>query len=492
MSNAIIRYINNSNINIIHLKYIGFTTIDNKSNTDKLGHNITDTIKRRLLFNNELLKFYTQYNVYKYLDHTWKSAPSRRFLLGGANGLVTGLKTNEQLDISRLCKLYLSSHNIYNGVYNIYNGPISKKHNNTFFKVPKNISNEGPIYYIALHDLIQHRNKLLDTWHTMNASVTIYCIPVWFLGVWIEIKNNGQETVSRHIYNRQLDKALETCGLVLAGYTNSVKQQRTGGSEFWEFWEMIAFNYCYIAANDLGLQVRARYKNQFGGPQEFIFTNNRFIAPLYPPLHKSFPSDNQYNNTNDLMMTNVGLYSISRPRDSARITTMIVDMCRRLLRVSGVDKLIITDATAGVGGDTIAFARGGFAGVNSCEIVPEHCRVVANNVAVFGLNDKVRVVCGDYMSSYTKLEQDVIYIDAPWGGSGYENNEESTGLKLFGKVEFATVVKRILGAGNTKLLVLKVPADFNSASLAINTKQYHAIEHNIGRIRIIAIKLPDK
>lgn len=470
-------------------KYISPQLITGKvvRNTRNIGRDVVQSFRQRITGNQKFRHMYAENNIFRYLDETWKGAKSRRFILNGNNSIATG---SDILTISRLCQLVLFRNFNISHKKTIYtfNGIYSKKdvadilHGPQYNTDTSNLDNIkiGDIYYISVYDLINQVSKIYAMLTQQGIDMEIIYMPTWALGIWIRITGVGVKPASRHIYQQQVNMVLETCGLVLSGYIGGVNKIATD-ADYAEMFEMIAFNQCYTIARDLGLNVRSRYLNEFGGPKEFIFTQNRFIGDLYPRI----PDDRQM----DLMMTNVGLYSISRPKDSARIASMIVNECRRVLRTGNIDKLTITDGTAGVGGDTIAFAQAGFKGVNSCEIIPEHCRVVANNVSVFGLEDKVRVMCGDYMTQYSDIKQDVIYIDAPWGGVGYDADEDSSGLKLFGNIKFVTFIKQVLNNKNTaRLIVLKVPSDFNGQRLNLDKRRYRSHERTMGNIRLIIIR----
>lgn len=498
MANAIIRYTRFASESP-HIKYTGYQTIDTKSvnNPRDVGRDVINTFKRIIIHNKKLRNIYIENNVYNYLDTEWHNAKSRRFILSGSdNSIVADTKTG-RLTIGKLCSLTLIQKiNLDTKTQLKY---WNKGHTKTDLPhiQPRNNSTQSqailykyaPIYdlnklkrndiiYISLYDITNYIGVITNAFARMGAIVTIHCLPAWNLGCWIQINAAGRKNISRRVYDLQISKTLEICGMALAAYINVGKRINVD-ADFQEMFEMFAFNHCYTLARDLNLNIRSRYLNQFGGPQEFIFSQNRFIGDLYPPIEK--------DKAMELMMTNVGLYSISRVRDSLKLANAIKDACQNMLNIRDVGDLIITDGTAGVGGDTITLAKSGFGGVNSCEIIPEHCRVVANNVSVFELDSIVRVVCGNYMDVYRTLKQDIVYLDAPWGGINYEDNEDSSGLRMFGGVKFVTFVKQLLSNGGAKLIALKVPADFSIHRIQLNDKLYKSRTQIIGRIQLITI-----
>ena len=85
-------------------------------------------------------------------------------------------------------------------------------------------------------------------------------------------------------------------------------------------------------------------------------------------------------------------------------------------------KITITDGTAHVGGASLNFSKY-FDKVNSVEIDNFHCNMLKNNINEYNLTNKINVYCEDYLKIMTKLEQDVIFFDPPWGGKKYYNYE---------------------------------------------------------------------
>lgn len=89
------------------------------------------------------------------------------------------------------------------------------------------------------------------------------------------------------------------------------------------------------------------------------------------------------------------------------------EICLNLMYSCGVPRYAtITDAFAGIGGNTIAFAKY-FHTVNAAEIDSTRFRILRHNLNLFSLCN-VRVFEGPYQF-IMKLHQDVIFFDPPWG-----------------------------------------------------------------------------
>ena len=83
--------------------------------------------------------------------------------------------------------------------------------------------------------------------------------------------------------------------------------------------------------------------------------------------------------------------------------------------------LTLTDGTGNIGSDT-AYLAPRFKKVNTIEKNTKTFRVLKNNIIVLGLNN-VNLINGDTLEKLEKIKQDIIIIDAPWGGKDYKKNK---------------------------------------------------------------------
>jgi 16S rRNA G966 N2-methylase RsmD len=82
----------------------------------------------------------------------------------------------------------------------------------------------------------------------------------------------------------------------------------------------------------------------------------------------------------------------------------------------------IVDATACVGGDTIALSKT-FKEVLASEIDIKNFKMLENNVKVYRLNN-VRLYNEDCLKLLSKIDYvQAVYFDPPWGGSDYKNHD---------------------------------------------------------------------
>jgi hypothetical protein len=129
----------------------------------------------------------------------------------------------------------------------------------------------------------------------------------------------------------------------------------------------------------------------------------------------------------------------------------------------GISNFTITDATAHVGCNTINFYLNHIQNVNSVEIDEHICHKLINNLHIYQLPTN-RVYCGDYAQLLTQLKQDVVFIDAPWGGRHVYQNHPHIDLFL-GNVDLVDICDQLWLNSQTQLIVLKVPTNFNYLKL---------------------------
>ena len=131
---------------------------------------------------------------------------------------------------------------------------------------------------------------------------------------------------------------------------------------------------------------------------------------------KLFPQKKENENDLKLLSDEVGRYSISLPKDAEIITSLIEYHINKLKLLS--TNLIITDSTAGIGGNTISFSSK-FKNVNSIEIDKKRFGFLKNNINYYNLHNVNLLNC-DYLNILENMIQDIVFMDPPWGGRGYK------------------------------------------------------------------------
>ena len=182
------------------------------------------------------------------------------------------------------------------------------------------------------------------------------------------------------------------------------------------------------------------------------------VEPNLAKLRIMFPPGIDYNL---IKMTDVGLYSVTRWRETR---TIVYEMKKFMNK--NTKNLTITDATAGVGGDTLCFAQQ-FKKVNAIELDPLHCIIISHNLSMYKKQEKINLICANYVDVVglynpwpgTPIKQNVIYFDPPWGGPQYKN-EKTIILKL-DNIPLFKIIWHILWDNLADYIFIKAPKNIN-------------------------------
>lgn len=96
-----------------------------------------------------------------------------------------------------------------------------------------------------------------------------------------------------------------------------------------------------------------------------------------------------------------------------RIAEHIAERCRCDL---------VIDAFCGVGGNAIQFAFT-CERVIAIDIDPVKIALARHNASVYGVQDRIEFIIGDYMQLIPHLKADVVFLSPPWGGPNYADAE---------------------------------------------------------------------
>lgn len=146
------------------------------------------------------------------------------------------------------------------------------------------------------------------------------------------------------------------------------------------------------------------------------------------------------------------------------------------------EDLIITDATAGIGGNTFSFATF-FKSVNAIEYNANVCEMLSNNIAKCNYSN-VTIVNENYITIMTELKQNIVFIDPPWGGRDYKKFD-SILLKL-SEINIEDICHKLL---DTNMVVLKLPLNYNLTKIYENMcgNNIKVYVHKLKRMLIIVM-----
>lgn len=152
-----------------------------------------------------------------------------------------------------------------------------------------------------------------------------------------------------------------------------------------------------------------------------------------------------------------------------------------------MSKLVITDMTAGVGGNVLNFANY-FKYVNGIEIDNLRHEYLQSNVNLYKF---LNVNC--YRENSTKIlieedniVQDIVFFDPPWGGVDYKN---FTNMRLnFDSFSIESVCKMLFTKHRNNIIVLKLPNNYDTEYLITELSPYKAILYRLDRMLIVVVK----
>lgn len=171
-----------------------------------------------------------------------------------------------------------------------------------------------------------------------------------------------------------------------------------------------------------------------------------------------FPNANIAKGTK---ISNISVYSICLPKEA--------DLISKILKNFFTKKdIVITDGTACVGGNTISFAKN-FKSINAIELEKFHYDMLLYNIDLYGFSHKVNIYCDNFINIFHTLQQDIIYLDPPWGGPTYKKEYK---LELYiDNYSMEDIYDKIKQLHNeTKIFCFRAPLNYDYLSFLKNIK----------------------
>ena len=297
----------------------------------------------------------------------------------------------------------------------------------------------GDIYdYFKLNDYITNFDKTNVI--ILGYNKLLKKVKQWFL----EIKMKYDDIKKRGIALNKIKKSQKEFSIQVAKYIKN---------------GMIKA-YSFAKKNELEL---SKHFIEFNEKNCMIYRLNRFFTYDYKC------------DMNKLLITEEGLYSISKPNEASIITKYILD---DLIGLNCIPETII-DMTANVGGNVINFCKS-FSKIFAIEYDWMNYLILRNNIDAYDYSEKV-LITNDTCLSYLDMESDVMFFDPPWGGISYKDHT-NVDLYLDG-ISIIEIIKSVISEGNVKLISVKVPFNFNFKNLNFLDKKMY----NIYRIKNICL-----
>lgn len=218
--------------------------------------------------------------------------------------------------------------------------------------------------------------------------------------------------------------------------------------------------------------------NNISDPWDISINDNQFI--INNKIIRIFP---QLKNSDDYSKLKIDEESLTyiTIREIADLTSKII--CHHLIKFNiNPQKIKIIDYTAGVGGNVLSFSKY-FNKVYAIELDKKRHEYLTNNVDVYEcknvlcINDSSIIFHDKFL---VEINPNVIFVDPPWGGNGYKENE-SLRLKL-GDVPIEELVINIFFKLYNEII--------NNENLTYKVNNKKIYKQNIFNNKFIVLKLP--
>ena len=201
-------------------------------------------------------------------------------------------------------------------------------------------------------------------------------------------------------------------------------------------------------------------------------------------LRKMFPYLSDNDKMYQLKMDTESIYSISVKEDADKISSIILHHLKKL----ELDPftITITDATAGIGGNTISFARI-FKFVNGIELDETRCSYLVHNLNIYDITN-IATYNDDCLTKLADLDQDIIFFDPPWGGKDYKKHKK---LRLsLSDISMEDICKDLLTRTNKQkptMIVLKLPLNYDIQYIYNKVTSGNIFLHILKKMQIVVI-----
>ncbi|ULY68594.1 putative RNA methylase [Chlorella virus XW01] len=174
-------------------------------------------------------------------------------------------------------------------------------------------------------------------------------------------------------------------------------------------------------------------------------------------IKKIFPNNDMNINIDELKFDDVGLYSISLPKDADIISEFIKNniINNNIINNNIISNITILDGTAGIGGNIISFAKY-FKSVIGFELDENRFNILNNNIKVYNLTN---ISTYNLNSLDNLLMADIYFFDPPWGGPNYKKYKNLT--FKFNDIDLDQIVIKIKKINKDSYIAFKLPINFN-------------------------------
>ena len=196
-------------------------------------------------------------------------------------------------------------------------------------------------------------------------------------------------------------------------------------------------------------------------------------------MKRFFPKLNNVDISN-LMIDDIGEYSITKPGEAELISEIILNECKNNIK--------ILDAMAGSGGNSISFCNH-FKEVVSVESDISRYNILNHNLEQYKFKN-FKTYYDDCLNVIDLNKFNIIFFDPPWGGKNYMKQEKVelsiSGFKIW------MIIKFILNENTDCNIFLKIPSNFDLQKLKekmICFPNLKIIKFEIGKFLLLRLYL---
>jgi 16S rRNA G966 N2-methylase RsmD len=183
------------------------------------------------------------------------------------------------------------------------------------------------------------------------------------------------------------------------------------------------------------------------------------------------------SNGKKILLDDVSKYSITLPDKAQTISEVTKKNYQLVFPDDDLSNITITDAMACVGGNTLSFSNY-FNKVIANEINTTRYQYLVHNMKEYN-RDNIVFYNDNYLNLMNKLEQQIVFIDPPWGGPIYKSQYKME-IVLQDEAEKETNIHEMVNIlfennSGTKMIIFKLPINHNIENFKQSKYKYKMI-----------------
>lgn len=178
-----------------------------------------------------------------------------------------------------------------------------------------------------------------------------------------------------------------------------------------------------------------------------------------------------------ILLDDVSKYSITLPDKAQTISEVTKKNYQLVFPDDDLSNITITDAMACVGGNTLSFSNF-FNKVIANEINTTRYQYLVHNMKEYN-RENIVFYNDNYLNLMNKLEQNIVFIDPPWGGPIYKSQYKME-IVLQDEAEKETNIHEMVNIlfennSGTKMIIFKLPINHNIENFKQSKYKYKMI-----------------